>query len=90
MLPSTATASFISNDTVIYAPISCEFDVVQSVKASIKDTTVNGVEGFNIQWEVPFKVQDYVVGFKYNVGDMKKTPDSLFAKKSFSTSGQDS
>jgi hypothetical protein len=43
------------------------------------------VEGLNIKWEVPFKVQDYVVGFKYSVGDLKKTPDSLFAKKSFST-----
>ena len=59
----------------------------QSVKAAIKDTSVNGIEGFNIQWEVPFDFQDYVVGFKYNVGGLKKTPETLYVKKSFATSG---
>lgn len=56
----------------------------QRLSASVKDTTVNGLAGFNIKWTVPFKVQDYTVGFKYSLADLKKVPDSLFAKRSFS------
>jgi len=59
----------------------------QSISASVKDTSVNGIEGLNIKWNVPFKVQDYTVGFKYSLADLKKVPDTLFAKRSFSTSG---
>jgi len=61
--------------------------VSQTISASVKDTSVNGIEGLNIKWNVPFKVQDYTVGFKYSLADLKKVPDSLFAKRSFSTSG---
>jgi len=35
----------------------------------------------------PFKFQDYVVGFKYALGDLKKAPEALFAKRSFETGG---
>jgi hypothetical protein len=59
----------------------------QAVTASIKDTTVDGVEGFNINWEAPFKFDDYVVGFRYALGNFRKAPESLFAKKSFETPG---
>jgi len=55
----------------------------QSLSASVKDTSVNGLEGLNLKWTVPFKVQDYTVGFKYSLADLKKVPDSLFAKRSF-------
>jgi len=55
----------------------------QRLSASVKDTSVNGLEGLNIKWTVPFKVQDYTVGFKYSLADLKKVPDSLFAKRSF-------
>lgn len=55
----------------------------QTLSASVKDTSVNGIEGLNLKWSAPFKVQDYVVGFKYSLGDFKKVPDSLFAKRTF-------
>lgn len=53
------------------------------VTAAIKDTNVEGLEGFNVNLVAPFKVQDYVVGFRYALGNLKKLPESLFAKKSF-------
>jgi len=59
----------------------------QTVSASVKDTSINGVEGLNIKWSVPFEIQNYKLGFKYSLGDLKKVPDSLFAKRSFETSG---
>jgi len=55
------------------------------VTASIKDTTVNGVEGLNVNIAAPFKFQEYVVGFKYALGDLRRAPESLFAKRSFDT-----
>jgi len=59
--------------------------ITQKITASVKDTTVDGLEGLNIKWTVPFKIQDYNIGFKYSLGDFKKVPDSLFAKHSFET-----
>ncbi|KAJ1442706.1 hypothetical protein B484DRAFT_389913 [Ochromonadaceae sp. CCMP2298] len=58
------------------------------VSASIKDTKVDGLEGLNIELAAPFKLNDYVVGFNYKLGDLRKGPDSLFAKKSFETAGE--
>lgn len=58
--------------------------------ASVKDTTVNGIEGLNVKISAPFKFQDYVVGFKYALGDLKRAPESLFAKRSFDTAGEGS
>jgi hypothetical protein len=57
----------------------------QSFSAAVKDTSVNGLEGLNLKWSVPFTIQDYTVGFKYSLADLKKVPDSLFAKRSFGT-----
>ncbi len=59
----------------------------QSVSAAVKDTSVNGLEGLNINWEAPFNFDKYVVGFRYHLGNLKKVPESLFAKRSFETSG---
>jgi len=59
----------------------------QTLSASVKDTSVNGIEGLNLKWSAPFKIQNYDVGFKYSLGDFKKVPDSLFAKRSFDTNG---
>lgn len=56
------------------------------VSASVKETSVNGLEGLNINVAAPFKFQDYVVGFKYALGNIKRAPESLFAKRSFDTS----
>jgi len=73
---------------VIVAAVSAG-PLSQTLSASVKDTSVDGLEGLNIKWTVPFKVQDYTVGFKYSLADLKKVPDSLFAKKSFDAgSGQ--
>ena len=46
---------------------------------------MNGLEGLNINWEAPFKLDDYVVGFRYALGNIKKAPESLFAKRSYDT-----
>lgn len=42
-------------------------------------------QGLNVKWTAPFKFQDYVVGFKTTLGDFKRAPEELFAKRSFST-----
>lgn len=54
----------------------------------MRDTTVNGIEGLNFNVVAPFKVQDYVVGFRYALGNLRKLPESLFATKSFDTFGE--
>jgi hypothetical protein len=47
---------------------------------------VNGVEGLNLNFVVPVKVDDYTVGFKYKPdGSFKKAPESFFVSKSFAT-----
>jgi len=53
------------------------------VTASVKDTPVDGIDGLNINIAAPFKFQDYVVGFKYALGDLARAPESVFAKRSF-------
>lgn len=63
---------------------------LSQVSASIKDTTVNGLEGFNFNVVAPFKFQEYVVGFRYALGNIKKAPESLFARRSFDTAGEGS
>lgn len=45
------------------------------------DTTVAGVDGLNLKWEVPFKVDDYTVGFKYSMSELRKAPQTLFARR---------
>lgn len=45
------------------------------------DSTIAGVDGLNLKWEVPFKVDDYTVGFKYSMSELRKSPQSLFAKR---------
>lgn len=55
------------------------------VTAKIGETNVDGLSGFNFKIVAPFKFQDYVVGFKYAIGEFPKAPESLFAKKSFET-----
>lgn len=55
----------------------------KSVTASVKDTVVDGIDGLNVKIAAPFKFQEYVVGFKYALGDLKRAPESLFAKRSW-------
>jgi len=47
------------------------------------NTDVDGLNGLNLNWQVPFKVDDYVVGFRYKLNELKKYPETLFAKKTF-------
>lgn len=49
----------------------------------MKDTSVNGVEGLNVNVAWPFKFQEYVVGFRYALGNLKTAPESLFARRKF-------
>lgn len=60
------------------------------VSASVKDTVVNGVEGLNVNIAAPFKFNDYVIGFKYALGDLKRAPEALFGRRSFNTAGDGS
>jgi len=60
------------------------------ISASVKDNAVNGIEGLNVNIQAPFKFQDYVVGFNYALGSLKKAPESLFARRSFNTAGDGS
>jgi hypothetical protein len=45
------------------------------------------MEGLNFNVVAPFKFQDYVFGFRYALGNLKKLPESLFASKTFDTIG---
>jgi len=55
------------------------------VSAAIKNRIVQGVEDLDFKFAVPFHIKDYLVGFRYTLGNLKKAPESLFAKKSFDT-----
>jgi len=59
----------------------------KSITASVKDTSVDGVDGLNLQWVAPFKFHDCVVGFKMGLANLRKAPEELFAKRSWSTLG---
>ena len=61
---------------------------IQSVSMST-DTTVNGIDGLNVKWDVPFKFDDYLVGFRYSLSELRKAPESLFAKRSFNVADSD-
>ncbi len=54
----------------------------------MKNTNLNGPEDFNVQVVAPFKLQDFVVGFRYALGNFRRTPESFFAKRSFETPGE--
>lgn len=57
---------------------------LQSLRAEVKDTETNGLEGLNLKLSAPFKFMDYVVGVKATIGDLRKlSPDTLFVKRSF-------
>ncbi len=49
---------------------------------------MNGIEGLNFNVVAPFKVQEYVVGFRYALGNLRKLPESFFATRSFDTFGE--
>jgi hypothetical protein len=72
---NTLTTSFFSN-------------AILQISAAVKDTSVNGVEGFNFNIVAPFKFQDYVVGFRYALGNFKKVPESVFARRTFETGNE--
>ena len=47
----------------------------QDLSACVKDVGVDGVEGLNLRWEAPFKFDDYVVGFKLAMRNLKKATE---------------
>lgn len=55
------------------------------ISASVRDTSIEGLDSLNLNVVVPFRVQNYVIGFKSALTDLKKAPDSFFAKKTFHT-----
>ena len=65
--------------------ITATFCWTFQVSASIRDTLVDGIDGLNINLEAPFNFQDYVVGFKYALGNLRRLPESIFARKTFET-----
>ena len=52
--------------------------------------STNGLEGLNLVWSSPFKIDQYIVGFKVALTSLTKKgaklPDSLFVKRTISTS----
>ena len=48
------------------------------------------MDGLNVELTAPFKFQDYVVGFKYAISDLKRAPESFFARRKFDTAGDSS
>jgi hypothetical protein len=55
----------------------------------VLDSSVNGVEGLNVQVVCPFQVQDYLLGFRMRLDGLVRTgPDSLFMKKSVNMNDQ--
>jgi hypothetical protein len=75
-----------ANILVLFAILAVAFaGTPQSTKitASVKDTPVDGIEGLNVNIAAPFKFQDYVVGFKYALGDLARAPEAVFAKRTF-------
>jgi hypothetical protein len=83
-IPSTPKVTN-SNSIVISREMLLSNTSLRQVSATIKDTTVNGIEGFNFNIVAPFKFQDYVFGVRYALGNFNKLPESIFAKKSFET-----
>jgi len=77
--------NFIVALCIVLVCVRGEAPSTTKVSAKIAETTVNGVEGFNVRFDAPFKFQDYVVGFRYALGNFNRAPESLFARKSFDT-----
>lgn len=59
------------------------------MSASITDRSVHDLSSLNLNVAMPFKVKDYVVGFKSALSDLKKVPERLFVKKTFETGLED-
>jgi hypothetical protein len=59
------------------------------LSASIKDTSISSFNSLNLNVVVPFKVRDYVVGFRTVLGNLRKAPDALFLRKTFDTGLED-
>jgi hypothetical protein len=53
----------------------------------IVDTAVNGMEGVNLKLNAPFKIDEYNVGFKYNLAKLGSAPEVIFAQRSFDAAG---
>ena len=86
MLPTYLALPPIASSHLSYLQflLSC-FVLSVQITSSIRDTSVNGLEGLNIKVAAPFRFQDYVFGFKYSLSDLKNAPEQLFAKRSFDT-----
>ena len=52
---------------------------------SLRDTSVSGLEGLNMNAVFPFKFDKYIVGFKHSLCNFDRAPTSLFARRSFLT-----
>jgi hypothetical protein len=54
------------------------------VSASIKDTSVEGLEGINLKGAFPFKYEDYTLGFRHSFGkSITKGPEAVFVRRTF-------
>ena len=60
----------------------------QSLSASIKDTAIDGIEGLNFNFDLPFKIDDNLgstlLGFRHKFGEsLKRGPSALYLKRTF-------
>jgi hypothetical protein len=44
------------------------------ISASIKDKNVRGMEDLNLNLVIPFKIQDYIIGFKCAIKGLTQLP----------------
>jgi len=57
----------------------------QDLSASVKNVGVDGIDGLNVKWEAPFKFDEWVVGFKLALSDLRRAPETLFVKRTYDT-----
>jgi hypothetical protein len=74
----------------VLALVASEIPISTKITAAVKNTSVNGVEGFNLQIVAPFVFHESIVGFRYALGNFKKVPESLFVKRTFDTPAEGS
>jgi len=68
---------------ITIAVVACSTS--KSVSASLKDTSVQGLEGVNLNVNFPFKFNEYVVGIKHAFGNHNNAPDTLYVKRDIKT-----
>jgi len=57
------------------------------VSSKLNDIVFDGIEGLNINIIAPFKINNYIIGFKYALTNVQKLPEVIFAKTTLNMIG---